>query len=286
MRDSIFRAQTADKVAKYKTLYETEKTNAENQELLATTHTKNILIKGIIVLAALLLLLLWFAYNRYRIKKESEFEKQNSVHKILRYKAALEAEEKERARIARELHDSLGQTLSTTKMMLSVVAPIDENSNEVLNESMKVLDQAVQEVRTISHNLMPSSLAELGIGAALKELARNINATGKTKISLEVSEAVVLNKDKEVITYRIVQELVHNAVKHTHCTQIAIKLQSAADGYLLQVQDNGNGFDVATIHNAKGIGWQNIFLRVDLLGGTIDVNSAADSGTIVRIIFS
>ena len=285
IRDSIFGSQTADKIAKYKTLYETEKTNAENKELLIATRSKNILLISTITISLLLLLVLWFAYNRYRIKKERESEKEKSVYKSMQYKAVLEAEEKERSRIAGELHDSIGQILSTAKMIISVVKPADAEDEEVLTNSMSLIDRAVKEVRTISHNLMPSSLTGFGLKAAIKELARNVNASGSLKFTLELSEQLEVTKDEEVVIYRIIQEAVHNIIKHAQATAILLTFENADGDYLLQIKDNGKGFDTTAIKTSTGIGWKNIFLRVELLNGTIDVTSAPGMGTSIRIAF-
>ncbi len=284
-QDFLFRSKTADKIAYYKTLYETGKTNAENKELVAAARVKNIWLGSIIVFGMLLLLLLWVAYNRYRIKKESEFERQKSQLKSEQYKAMLEAEETERARIARELHDSLGQMLSATKMMLSVVSPAGADDREVLTKSMGLVDQAVNEVRTISHNLMPSSLAELGLAAAIRELARNVNTAGTVAVKLELGDELNIAKNAEVIVYRILQEIIHNALKHAAATQIFIKVERTAAGNFIQVKDNGRGFDTTTIEQSAGIGWKNIFLRVGLLAGAINVTSAPGSGTDIQITF-
>jgi len=285
MRDSIFRATTAGKVAEYKTLYETEKARAENRELAKSNQQKNTLLIVFVVGSVGLLTLLWFAYSRYRIKKENEFEKQKSQYKTLRYKEVVEAEEKERTRIARELHDGIGQILSATKMNVSVVKAGDEFDEKQLKTSINLLDKAVREVRTISHNLMPSSLMELGLSAALREMADNVNSTRNFKLELEILNDLELPAVSEVSIYRLIQEIVNNAIRHAQATTVRLTLGNKNNTCFAEIKDNGIGFDTSKIEQSKGIGWKNIFSRVELLNGIIRINSEIGSGTSVYIEF-
>ncbi len=286
MRDSIFQAKTAEKVAQYKGLYETEKTEAENKKLQEATARKNILIGAIMIVSTTLLLLIWLAYNRYRIKKESEFEKEKNLHRSLQYKALIEGEEKERTRIARELHDSIGQILSAAKMNVSVIKPSGNDDEEVRVNAMGLIDRAVTEVRTISHNLMPSALSELGLKPALKALVKAVNTASALQIKLEMDDEPVMLKSAEVVVYRIIQEIIHNTIKHAKATELVIKFGSSGRNITLDTRDNGTGFDTGQIATSGGIGWKNIFLRTELLNGKIAVDSEQNKGTSIHIEFA
>lgn len=285
MRDSIFKATTAEKVAEYKTLYETEKAQTENRELAKTNQQKSILLMVTLLGTLGLLTILWFAYSRYRIKKENEFEKQKSQHKTLRYKEVLEAEEKERIRIARELHDGIGQLLSATRMNVSVIKTGDAYDAGQLKTSITLLDKAVTEIRTISHNLMPSSLVDRGLSAALREMAGHVNSTNTFKLELVILNDLELPSVSEVSIFRLIQEIVNNAIRHSQATQVNLTLGNEENNCFAEIRDNGIGFDTSKISESKGIGWKNIFSRVELLNGTIEINSQPGKGTTVLIEF-
>ncbi len=298
MRDSIFKEETALKTAEYRTLYETEKKQKENlllakdnalKKLQIAEEVKNkriltvIFISGIIIL----LLLFLFAYNRYKQKQEAELERKLALQQKLRFKAVLEAEEKERVRIARELHDSLGQMLSAAKMNMSAMDSFNEEDAKLMGNAKKLVDDSVKEVRAISHNLMPSTLMDKGIVTALNELANKINDTGLMHIDLVVNDADTrLDSSVEIAIYRIVQEVVNNMIKHSKANTVEIMLDYNTEKIYLSIKDNGVGFDTNTIEQSSGIGWKNIFSRVYMMNGDVQIDSQPGRGTLVNIEFS
>lgn len=296
--DSIFKAETAEKTARYRTLYETEKKEKENlvlakdnalQKLQIIEDIKNrriitvVFISGIVVLLAVFLLL----YTRYKQKKKEELDQKIAEQQRLRFKAVLEAEEKERVRIARELHDSLGQMLSAAKMNMSAMDTYNEEDSKLINNAQKLVDDAVKEVRTISHNLMPASLMDKGIITALNELANKINDTGLLHIELMINSSEErLDSSLEIAIYRIVQEVINNMIKHSKANKVEVLLDYNSDKIYMSIKDNGVGFDTEKIEQSSGIGWKNIFSRVYMMNGDVQVNSQPGRGTLVNIEFS
>lgn len=298
LRDSIFRAETAEKTAEYRTLYETEKKEKENIALtkdnalkqlqivkeVKTKHTIIILsISGLITLFVVFLLL----YYRYKQRKKQEMDERIALQQKLRFKAVLEAEEKERVRIARELHDGLGQVLSAAKLNINAVDSHNQDDDKLMDNAKKLLDDAVREVRSISHNLMPSGLMEFGLPTALDELVSKINDARLLEVSLTIHEgAERLNHSVEIAVYRIVQEVLNNMIKHSKANKVQVLLDYRNDKILLLIQDNGVGFDTGTIEQSSGIGWKNIFSRVYMMNGDITIDSMPGSGTAVNIELS
>lgn len=297
MQDSMFRKETAKKTAEYKTLYETEKKERENLQLAKDNALKQlqlskqvrheqmiivISIAGLVVLSAVFIVL----YYRYRQKKKQELDEKIAVQQKLRFKAVIEAEEKERMRIARELHDSLGQMLSAAKMNMSAVDSYNDDDAKLMSNAMKLVDDSVKEVRTISHNLMPSGLIDKGIAFALTELARKINDAGLMRIDLTIVDGEQrLPSGVEIAIFRIVQEVVNNMIKHSKANRVEVVLDYNTEKVFLSIRDNGVGFDTASIEQSSGIGWKNIFSRVYMMNGDIKIDSQPGTGTSVNIEF-
>ncbi len=201
------------------------------------------------------------------------------------FRVVMEATEKERKRVAEDLHDGLGQLLSTAKLNLTAIETKDDAEEQKnLSTSIAILDEACQEVRHISHNMMPSTLIRLGLVSAIKEQARKINESGKILVSVSISGFESrMDESREIAIYRVIQELLNNAIRYSNATDIEIKLEQLADGYLFSIKDNGKGFDPKVLELDKGIGWRNIRSRVDLLKGNIDLKTASGKGTVLNI---
>ncbi len=291
LRDSIFKSETAIKTAEYRTLYETEKKERENlllQKQNAEQERKTQVLLVSSIAGFLILIATFYAiYTRYRHKKKAEMDERIAMQQKLRFKAVMEAEEKERVRIARELHDSLGQMLSAAKMNISAMDSYNNDDAKLAGNAKKLIDDSVKEVRTISHNLMPTSLMEKGIEPALNELAAKINDTGLMQIDLLVSAGDErLDSSVEIAIYRIVQEVVNNMIKHSKANRVEVMLDYNAEKVYLSIKDNGVGFDTANIETSSGIGWRNIFSRVYMMNGDVQIQSQPGRGTLVNIEFA
>jgi signal transduction histidine kinase len=190
-------------------------------------------------------------------------------------KEIYKAEQKERVRLARDLHDSIGQKLSVMKMLL----PNDERLD--LGKIHQYLDETANEVRSISHNLIPEIL-NLGFLKALKNLADYYNASKKINFKLDIKENAVfrsISKEVEVALYRILQELLTNITKHAQAGEIKMTVSSENNDIVIILNENGRGLDKEKIKQSKGLGWRNIFARIQLLNGSIDVESKPGLGS-------
>ncbi len=295
MRDSIFKAETATKLAEYRTLYETEKKEKANLVLTKDIAVKRlqiaeqietkrtiitIAITGFIILCAIFLLL----YTNYRQRKKREMDERITLAQKLRFKAVLEAEEKERVRIARELHDGLGQVLSAAKMNMVAIDSHSEEDDKLMDNAKKLVDDAVKEVRSISHNLMPSGLTEYGLTRVLEQLVKKVNDSRQLHVELVISESDErLNTSLEIAIYRMIQEVLNNMIKHSKANSIEVNLDYTGDKILLYMRDNGIGFNTKNIEHSTGIGWKNIFSRVYMMNGEINIESSPGNGTEVNI---
>jgi len=225
-------------------------------------------------------MLIYYAYRQHlKTLKQKE-----SLQVLV---SMLEGQETERSRIARDLHDGLGGILSGTKITLSGLTLFNENDSgrNTLNKSLDQLDVAVVELRRIAHNLMPELLDKYGLEEALKEYAERMSNDELEISSRFVKLKTELSKDKQIVVYRIIQELVNNAVKHSQASQIIMQLSQHNDLIMITVEDNGKGFDPHLADGKKSAGMHNVQSRLEFLSGQMQINSVAGRGTSIEIEF-
>lgn len=191
----------------------------------------------------------------------------------------LEGEEYERERLAKDLHDGLGGRLTAIKMNLENQSKISGNPS--IEEQVKSLDLALQDLRATARNLMPETLMKFGLKDALKDFCLNMQRDGQ-KISFYSNNlSNISDKNSQLGIFRIIQELVNNAVKHSAATEILVQCTLENNQLLITVEDNGKGFNPISIK--RNIGMNNIEKRVKMLDGTINIDSEKDKGTIINI---
>ena len=213
--------------------------------------------------------------NSQRIQNLEDEIKINSMQSML------EGQEIERERIAKELHDSLGGVLSTIKLQFDSVQNKISNVSEVdeYQKAHKLIDAAVDEVRTISQNLQPSSLENLGLIAAINDLINRFAGDKNPEIDFQhYSFPEKINKMVSLSIYRIVQELLHNASKHSNANEIMIQLTRDEDEIVVHFEDDGIGFDPANTRKG-GMGMDNLRSRVNYLKGSMSIDSKPGEGS-------
>lgn len=217
----------------------------------------------------------------------SKIEAQKDAH----LKQLIDTQESERKRIAGDLHDSLGSLLSSIKLRfhgLKELTPVHHPKQEQLYQEMLAqLDEAVEEVRRIAHNMSPVSLRRFGLENALQTLIQQINTSNQVEATLQLlGLANRLPEQLELSVYRICQELVQNALKHAECSQLHVQIILHPDMLNLMVEDNGQGMDV---HQVKpGFGFASIQAKIKLLKGNFNIESQPGKGcmAIVDIPYS
>ncbi len=299
MRDSLFDVAKAEEIAALQAKFETAEkdlTISKLEEEKAIKSLENARLWSGLGIAALLLLILGLSFLLYRQRQRRRLEAQLQLAQKEQFRAVLTAEEKERRRIAGELHDSLGQLLSTTKLQLSSLESSEQlaegSSQGLLQTAIGLLDDSVTEVRQISHKLAPPALMRGGLVSALRDLARLVRNTDKIAFKLELDHLISqekqpgtqLPKEMEVHLYRIIQELVNNSIKHAGCSEIGLQLQKNAAKLQIKVWDNGGGFQLEEVlARGGGLGWQSILGRVRLLDGSVEIQSDLQKGTVVSL---
>jgi two-component system, NarL family, sensor kinase len=200
-----------------------------------------------------------------------------------RIAAEINTLEAERKRIADDLHDELGPLLSAIKLQINHLEPNDETENAVLQKSNTQIDSIIQRFREISYNLLPNTLVRKGFIKATEEFITKLKPVHPLNIYFE-SCFFTLLPEREVNLYRVLQEIIHNTVKHARATALHISLQRNNKVLLLKTKDDGIGFNYQekAILN-RGLGLLSIQSRAELLGGALKVNTQPGQGTAFEI---
>jgi signal transduction histidine kinase/ligand-binding sensor domain-containing protein len=236
----------------------------------------------IISVSVITLLLVVIAIRLYFRRQLNLKTRELQLKQGARMSAIIETEEKERKRVAEELHDGLGQLLSTARLNISGIgSDLQEKDATLWKNSLDLLDEACSEVRAISHNMMPGALIRSGLIEALDDLVEKINATGKLEARFDTELNERFPETVEVTVYRITQEVLNNMIRHADASRIVITLHRTATDLALTIADNGKSFDVTSIPGSEGIGWKNIYSRVEMLNGNLQVTSEKEKGTAV-----
>jgi two-component system, NarL family, sensor kinase len=214
------------------------------------------------------------------------FQKSISRKQQQLFKAVLETQENERQRIGKDLHDEMGPLLSAVKLNLGLFNTTSDKKdiNENVQYTSDLLDNAIKGIRETSHNLMPGTLNSYGLIPAIEEICSRISRPGTMQISFthkDVSED--LSSFSKINLYRIIQEILNNAVKHSDASHLHVSFSMTGKLFLIDAFDNGKGFRMDSQSDLKGIGLKNIENRVKLLGGKFSIFSEPEKGTRITV---
>jgi signal transduction histidine kinase len=202
----------------------------------------------------------------------------------------LRVQEDERRRIARELHDGIGQNLTAIKHQLAVLQSrlADSSAEEAacVGTCIDLCAQTLEDTRQLSRLLRPQVLDDLGLDAALHWLARSVEGSGRLQVGVHLEPIPVLDAELQTLLFRVSQEALSNVLRHSRATDALVRLGHRGGRLLLTVWDNGAGFDVAAAeHSARrgsAAGLSGIRERLALYGGELRIDSDAESGTWLR----
>lgn len=201
----------------------------------------------------------------------------------LRIKAEIETIENERKRISSDLHDELGPLLSAVRLQINHLEPTDEIERSVLEKSSSQIDEVIKRFREISYDLMPNILIRKGLVKAIAEFTSKMEASSKLKIRF-TSDSVLFTPEQEINLYRVVQEIVHNTVKHAKANFLEIKIVAKNKFILITTKDDGAGFNYKEKSAlGSGLGLLNLQSRVEVLKGRLLVDTAPGKGSFFTI---
>lgn len=266
--------------------YETEKKenlllkqNLELEQL--TARNQRLLFFSVIILAGLI-----FAFLFYKSKiknKELELAKIKSDAKNQITEALLQGEENERLRLSKEIHDGLGSMLTAAHLHLANMQATYPEISQSLNTPVQMVRKTHDECRRVAHNLMPVTLYEEGLQAAISEHISLLESTGSVAVEFSPInlEEEHMSQNLKLFIFRVIQELISNAVKHGNATEIFLQISQKNPLLTITVEDNGNGIDESKTDKGKGL----MSLKKNLidLGGFLDIESKLKEGTSVYI---
>jgi len=223
------------------------------------------------ILIAIVIIFFVISVIRYH-KRYTQLQKE-------RIQAQIIIQEQERKRIANDLHDSLGPMLSTVKLFMSSITVNDETDQESLNKASGYIDDVISNLREISYNLLPSSLDRNGLEIVINEYISRMGSSVPVSINFAIVKGAMIPKKAEIHLFRIIQEIVHNTIKHSGATILKISIASHPDGLYLFSEDNGRGFDAEyTRETSAGLGLKSIENRCQVLDADFKLITAKNEG--------
>ena len=302
-KDSILNEEKVKAIAELEISYKTKEKEQElslekekSARIYSEKKNKELMLYILGSLIILILIIVAYIIRNFRQKQKLNIQeitiKKQEINRLLQeqeirsYAALLEGQDSERKRIAEDLHDRLGSTLSTVKLHFqSIEKKIDDlklDSKKQYDVAYNLLDNAVREVREIAHNLSSGILNKFGLGAALKDLKNTIETSNEIKVDLFLEGSrKKLPSGMEIEIYRVIQELVSNVLKHAGASEIILQLNYLDDNLNITFQDNGIGFNTDKAH--EGMGLKNIKARISKYEGGLHVDSGKGNGTTIII---
>jgi PAS domain S-box-containing protein len=224
------------------------------------------------------------------ITEKREMEKQLLKQELDKQKliaqAVVDAQEKERSLIGKELHDNVNQILSTAKLYLEVARTDDNERDSLIEMSTHNISDAINEIRTISRSLVPSSIGDLGLVESIQDLVESIKLTRKLQVEFYHHDGIdeIMSEQQKLMLFRITQEQVNNVMKHANAQNLVIALTTDEDSINITITDDGRGFDADQVRHKKGVGLSNIASRAELFNGTVNIDTAPGKGCSLSII--
>ncbi|MFL1894572.1 sensor histidine kinase [Aquimarina sp. 2-A2] len=233
--------------------------------------TLKIIVIGMAVIFTLSLAVIVFfiLYQRKLLAQQKRHQEKETRYQKELLETSILSQERERNRIAKELHDDVGALLTTTKLYFNQITP-DLPKSEIISltdRSLSFLDTMIESVRTISRDLRPVILEKMGLIEAVQSLVQSIQDTGAVRISFNYQPIQSLSKSRELNCYRIVQELLNNTLKHANASRILINIKTEKEYLVIAYEDDGKGYNPDTEDHVEGLGFKNIKSRLSVVSG-------------------
>lgn len=244
-------------------------------------------ITGMVLLVTFIIVF-FIVYQRRLLQQQLRTQEMEVSYQKELLTAGILAQEAERKRMAIELHDSIGGLLSAAKIYVSNVSQELAEPQFVLfkEKALQALNENIQEVRTITNDLLPQSLERLGIVSATRDLVEKLREMKQMEVNFQTNAEVRFDGEREKALFRILQELIHNALKHSNARQVDINFYFEEERLLVLYHDNGQGFDRKAHEQKSGIksfGMKNMESRMAFLKGQIHFTTAPEKGVQVKL---
>ena len=295
-KDSVANNEQTQRMADLRTEYEVNVRESQIDALEKEKQLQQIYVITAIILFVLAVVILLYFRQRWRtaryVAATQQKEHDAEVHALLKHQetealqAMVQGKEEERRKLAQELHNHLGTLLATAKVNVEGMTSPDTAKHQTV---LRLVEQACQDVRNLSHEMNMGISENFGLDAALRELVNHLRKSKRLEIAYAASlDTVTVGAKSEIVIYRIVQELISNVLKHAQATKLSISLTGYEEENLvnIMVEDNGVGFDPAALASGqKGIGLDSLAEMVSTLDGEMTIDSQPTKGTTINIDF-
>ncbi len=283
--DSVLTAEVRGRISELQIQYETAEKELQIAEQKSEIFRTNALNYGLLGSLLVFFTFSYLFYNRFRLRKKAELDAAIIREQKLGLNAVIEAQETERKRIARDLHDGIAQELVALKLGFEAlgrqVGKVAPEATPRFAELGEQLNASCTEVRSIAHVMSPPVLEQQGLAPSLELLLRHtLQHTGLEAKFNAHDLPLQLDEKTEVGLYRIAQELLNNVVKHARAAKVVVELYSAGPDLVLRVEDDGTGFDFDTVRSRGTMGMLNVMSRVSTLGGQFFSEKKLPHGTV------
>ncbi len=275
LKDSLSNIQNVKSLAYYQTLYETEKRDLkiENQNAnISLLNLQNKTKTQLLIFGSLGLLLLFgviIVYRSFASAKKRGLAQQEFSQQLIK------TQEEERTRIAKDLHDGVGQQITLLKMKA-------QNSDQT--ELSSLAHNALEEVRSISRDLYPVTLKKLGLTDSIEQLLLELDEETDLFVSVEIDDVNTnFNETESLNFYRFIQESVNNVLKHANAKTLIVNIRKQSDGIKVLIKDNGQGFEVSKMIKQNSLGLKTMAERISMLHGNLSIKSKSKEGTSILV---
>ena len=226
--------------------------------------------------------LLFLQMHRRRAIHQKEMTDLKAQYEQTILQSQLEIQEQTFRNISQEIHDNIGQVLSLAKLNLNT---IPANTSDKIALTEELLGKAINDLRDLSKSMHPEKIADIGLINAISQELAMVHKAARIKTELICHhEDISLNNEKSIIVFRMIQEILHNIIKHAKANLVIVKIDKQANRTLISVKDNGTGFNTETLKSTEtGIGLKSIQQRCRLINATFKIDSEPGKGTAIQL---
>lgn len=282
--------------AGFKYDFESKKKSLQNEQevklLLEKDKANTIVVVSVLILIFLLLIITYYILRQKnlqlfitqtQLEQNQNLDKLKSESQVRILNATIDGKESERKQIAETLHDSVSALLSSANLHLQASRRQFEGEAPVeIDKTQKIINEASEKIRHLSHSLMSSVLLKFGLNFAIKDIAEKYS-NSELMIDTQIKRIRRYDQNFEIKTYNIIQEFINNILKHSKASNALIKLKEVGDKIYLEISDDGIGFDKNKIAAKEGIGINQIEARIQMMNGRFKIISSKNNGTLIKV---
>jgi len=248
--------------------------------------TQSFIIVGTVVILFFVIFfyLLIVQLHKRRVVHEKEMYDLKTQYERTILESQLEIQEQTFRNISQEIHDNIGQVLSLAKLNLNTIPQVDSSDTIAITEEL--LGKAINDLRDLSKSLHPEKIADIGLSNAIRNELQIMQRAAKISTNFIAKDSEIkLSNEKCVIVFRMIQEILHNILKHAKAKNVIVSVEEVPGKTIIEINDDGKGFDISNLKSTEtGIGLKSIQQRCELINANCNIDSKSGAGTSVKLI--